>query len=261
MECVYCFSPVDEKANVCKVCTRDLYLFRPLLEKVQALETQLAEYQDPVELKARVEELEGLLAAEQARHEGSQAAPWRLLADVGQFIFIPLALLLLAHALITVVYDVNMLYLRIASVILPMPFGFYLFKPRKRSILGWFVATAGLAAGSVIGMSAITAWIDHTPVMPQSMVEWREFIEYASSITFSLLTGMLLGGMAYHRAHRARQPKDAPFLTALVAGFTKGKSSPKDIHETIKKLEEMGGSLVAAGTTAMSIYTGLKAFM
>jgi hypothetical protein len=93
------------------------------------------------------------------------------------------------------------------------------------------------------------------------MVEWREFIEYAASITFSFLTGMLLGGMSYHRKHRVRVKKDAPFLTALVAGFTNGKSSPKDIHDTIKKLEEMGGSLVAAGTTAMSIYTGLKAFM
>jgi hypothetical protein len=261
MECVYCLSPVDDKANVCKVCTRDLYLFRPLLEKVQALETKLADYQDPVELKARVEELEGLLAAEQTRHEESQATSWRLFLDVGQFIFIPLALLLLAHALITVVYDINMLYLRIASVLLPMPFGFYLFKGKKRSIFGWFVATAGLAVASVIGMSAITGWIDQTPVMPQSLVEWREFLEYAASITFSFLTGMLLGGMAYHRAHRVRRTKDAPFLTALVTGFTKGKSSPKDIHETIKKLEEMGGSLIAAGTTAMSIYTGLKAFM
>lgn len=261
MECVYCLSTVDDKANVCSVCTRDLYLFRPLLEKVNELESKLADYQDPVELKARIEELEGVLAAEQAAKTAKQATPLRLIADLGQFIFIPLALLLLAHALITVVYDAHMLYLRIASVILPMPFGFYLFKTNQRSILGWFLATAGLAAASVIGMSAITGWVDKTPVMPQSMIEWREFIEYATSITFSFLTGMLVGGMSYHRAHRVHKTKDAPVLTALLAGFTKGKSSPKDIHETIKKLEEVGGSLVAAGTTAMSIYTGLKAFM
>lgn len=261
MECMYCLSQVDEKANVCKVCTRDLYLFRPLVEKVQALEAKLAEYQDPVDLKAKIDELEGLLATEQARQEENQDTFWRLVVDVGQFIFIPLALLLLAHALITVVYDVNMLYLRIASVILPMPFGFYLFRVRRRSILGWFVATGALAAASVIGMSAITGWVDQTPVMPQSMLEWREFIEYAASITFSLLTGMLLGGSAYHRAHRSRQTKEAPFLSALVKGLMEGKSSPKDIHQAIKKLEEMGGSLMAAGTTAMSIYTGLKAFM
>jgi hypothetical protein len=261
MECVYCFSTVDDKANVCKVCKRDLYLFQPLLEKVKELEGKLAEHQDPVELRARVDELEAQLAAERVQAERKQATPWRVLADICQFIFIPLVLLLLAHALVTVVYDINMLYLRIVSMVLPLPFGIYLFKSRQRSILAWFLGTAVLAAASVIGMSAITGWVDQTPVLPQSMVEWREFIEYATSITFSFLTGMLLGGMSYHRKHRVRVKKEAPFLMALVAGFTKGNSSPKDIHDTIKKLEEMGGSLVAAGTTAMSIYTGLKAFM
>lgn len=261
MECVYCLSAVDDKANVCKVCTRDLYLFRPLLEKVKELEDKLAEHQDPVELQARVDELEGLLVAERARMDKKEATPWRLLADVGQFIFIPLALLLLAHALIVVVYDINMLYLRIASVALPLPFAFYLFKTQKRSLLGWFLATAFLAASSVIGMSAITGWVDHTPVMPQSMIEWREFLEYAASITLSFLTGMLLGGVSYHRAHRVVKKKDGPFLSAIVSRFSKGSMSKGDMHDKIQKLEEIGGSLIAAGTTAMSIYTGLKGFM
>ena len=261
MECVYCLSAVDEKANVCKVCTRDLYLFRPLLEKVKELEKKLTEHQDPVELQARVEELEGLLAAERVRIDKKEATPWRLMADVGQFIFIPLALLLLAHALIVVVYDINMLYLRIASVALPLPFAFYLFKAKTRSMLGWFLATALLAASSVVGMSGITAWVDHTPVMPQSMIEWREFVEYAASITFSFLTGMLLGGLVHHRANRVVKKKDGPFLRAFVSKFSNGSSSPADMHAKIQKLEEIGGSLIAAGTTAMSIYTGLKGFL
>jgi hypothetical protein len=261
MQCAYCLSPVDAEANVCKVCKRDLYLFRPLLAKVQELEAKLAEHQSASALQARVDELEALLAAERLRAEQQNAGGWRVVLDLGQFIFIPLALLLLAHALITVVYDVNLLYLRVASMVLPLPFGFYLFKNRKRHLFAWFVATAGLAAASVVGMSAITGWVDHTPVMPQSMVEWREFLEYATSITFSFLTGMLIGGMAYHRAHRVRTPAQKPFLSALVSGFSKGNLSQSDMQQTIKKLEEVGGSLVAAGTTAMSIYTGLKAFM
>ncbi|WP_310613485.1 hypothetical protein [Limnohabitans sp.] len=261
MQCVYCLSAVDDKANVCKVCTRDLYLFRPLLEKVKELETKLAEHQDPVELQARVDELEALLVAERSRMDKKEATPWRLITDVGQFIFIPLALLLLAHALIVVIYDINMLYLRIASVALPLPFAFYLFKTQKRSLLGWFIATAFLAASSVIGMSAITAWVDHTPILPQSMIEWREFLEYAASITLSFLTGMLLGGVAYHRAHRVVKKKDGPFLSALVSKFSNGSTSPMDMHEKIQKIEEIGGSLIAAGTTAMSIYTGLKDYL
>lgn len=261
MKCVYCLSAVDDQANVCKVCTRDLYLFRPLLEKVKELEAKLAEHQDPVELQVRVEELEGLLAAERARMDEKEATPWRLMADVGQFIFIPLALLLLAHALIVVVYDINMLYLRVASVALPLPFAFFLFKTKKYSLFGWFIATAFLAASSVIGMSAITGWVDHTPILPQSMIEWREFLEYAASITLSFLTGMLLGGVAYHRAHRVVKKKDGLFLSAIVSRFSKENISKGDMHEKIQKIEEIGGSLIAAGTTAMSIYTGLKGFL
>jgi len=261
MQCVYCLSQIDDEANVCKVCKRDLYLFRPLLAKVQELEGKLTEHQSSTELQARVEELETLLATEQFRHEQKGAGWLRVMLDMCQFIFIPLALLLLAHVLITVIYDVNLLYLRVASMMLPLPFGFYLFKNRKRHLFAWFVATAGLAAASVVGMSAITAWVDHTPVMPQTLVEWREFLEYAASIAFSFLTGMLIGGMAYHRTHRAQTHKETPFLSALVTGFAKGNLSPADLQKTIKKLEDMGGSLVAAGTTAMSIYTGLKALM
>jgi len=261
MQCVYCLSAIEDEANVCKVCKRDVYLFRPLLVKVRELEEKLTEHQNATALQTRVEELEALLLAEQLRHEQKKAGWLHVMLDVCQFIFIPLALLLLAHALITVVYDVNLLYLRVASMIFPLPFGFYLFKDNPRHLFAWFAATAGLAAASVVGMSAITGWVDHTPVMPQSLVEWREFLEYAASITFSFLTGMLIGGMAYRRTHRIRVQKKTPLLSALVTGFTKGNLSPADLQKTIKKLEEMGGSLVAAGTTAMSIYTGLKAFM
>ena len=129
MECVYCLSPVDDKATVCKVCTRDVYLFRPLLARVQELEAQLAE-QDPTTLQARIDELESLLIAERARSAKEEIKLWRSMADLAQFILIPLTLLLLAHALIVVVYDLNMLYLRIASVVLPLPFAFYLFKSK-----------------------------------------------------------------------------------------------------------------------------------
>ncbi len=260
MECVYCLSPIDDKATVCKVCTRDVYLFRPLLARVQELEAQLAE-QDPTTLQVRIDELESLLVAERARSEKEEFKLWRSMADLAQFILIPLTLLLLAHALIVVVYDLNMLYLRIASVVLPLPFAFYLFKSKQRSLLGWFLATAFLAASSVIGMSAVTGWIDHTPVMPQSMVEWREFLEYAASITLSFLTGMLLGGVARHRVMRVVNKKNNPFLSTIMSRFSKGGSSTSDMREKMQKIEEVGGGLIAAGTTAMSIYTGLKDFL
>ncbi len=110
-------------------------------------------------------------------------------------------------------------------------------------------------------MSAVTGWIDHTPVMPQSLVEWREFLEYAASITLSFLTGMLLGGVARHRVMRFVSKKNSPFLSVIMSRFSKGGSSTSDMREKMQKIEEVGGGLIAAGTTAMSIYTGLKDFL
>ncbi len=261
MECPYCLTLVDDGASVCKTCTRDVYLFRSLLEKIETLEQTIQTHQDPVDLRLQIEHLQKQLDEERVLREKRESTPIYVLRDIGQFLFIPLFLLLLAHALITVIYDMDMIFLRIASVLFPLPFGFYLFKTKRRFLLGWFAATAGLALSSVIGMSAITGWVDQTPVLPQSMIEWREFLEYSASITFSFLTGMLLGGMAYHRAHRLKAKPVGPLLTVLLSKLNKGKSSPEDLQKTIKKLEEIGGNLIAAGSTAMSVYTGLKAFM
>jgi hypothetical protein len=106
-------------------------------------------------------------------------------------------------------------------------------------------------------MSAITGWIDHTPVMPQNLLEWKEFIESACSIAFSFLTGMLLGGVAYHRAHRHKNAGH-PVLKLLVTQIGEGKLSPDSIQQIIKKLEGLGSTVLALGATATSLYTGLK---
>jgi len=49
-----------------------------------------------------------------------------------------------------------------------------------------------------------------------------------------------------------------PFIKAVVSGLGKGRISPSGIHRIMKALEEYGGTVVAFGTTALSIYTGLK---
>ena len=261
MKCPYCLSLVEDEAVVCKVCTKDLYLFKPLLQKIRSLEEQIQTHQSYEDLEQRILDLESAL---EKAHEASHSQPegmMRHLFNVAQFFFIPLALLLLGHALITVVYDLPLLYLRIISVILPMPFGYALFRSRKRVLLPWFLGASALASGAVIGMSAITGWIDHTPVMPQSVLEWKEFIEYAASITFSFLTGMLLGNMGYQRTHRKTKSNASPFLRTVVAHISEGKLSGEAIQQLVSKLESLGGTAVAVGTTAMSVYTGLKSLL
>ncbi|MEI6113050.1 MAG: hypothetical protein WCP99_00645 [Burkholderiales bacterium] len=263
MNCPYCQSEVHPDAVVCKTCHRDFYLVKPMMEKIAALEKQLAEVPDISVQLARIALLEQQLAESKSTAPPPAApggeAPF---ADVLAYLVLPLLLLLAAHALITVVFDLNVLYLRVVSIVLPMPFGFLLFRKHARRMLPWFLGVVVLALASVIGMSGITSLVDGTPVMPQNNFEWREVIEYSASIAFSFLTGMLLGTVALVSGDgpQSTQPK-GPVVRLLSFAIDDGKVSPEKLHAHLKKLQEYGGTIVALCTTVFSIYTGLKHFL
>jgi hypothetical protein len=258
MICPYCLSEVAEEAVVCKTCTRDLYLFKPMMAKVAELEKRLSEIPDHEAYEKRIGELELMLDEQEQKLVAPKAiSDW--IVDIALYLVVPLLVLLLAHWLITVVYDTKMIYLRIISIALPLPFAYLLFRGHQNRLLPWFMGVVFLAISSVIGMSWITSLVDHTPVLPQNLFEWKEVIEYSASITFSFLTGMLLGGVAYTSEQRYRRTKTiSPLINVVAAGLSDGQLSPRSIHGIMKALQEYGGTIVALGTTALSIYTGLK---
>lgn len=259
MKCPYCLSEVDAEAYVCRTCTKDLYLFKPLMQKISDLEEALSHVKDNEALQARIVELEGYVHDLQNKTEEQGEAGFGRLLLWGRTLLIPLIILLIAHALITVVYDVNLLYLRIVSIVVPFPFAYWLFQQKKRSVAPWFLAAVFLAAGAVVGMSTITSWVDHSPILPQTGIEWKEFVEYSASISFSFLTGMLLGTFAYLKRIRSnRQVAVNPWVKALVNGLGDGKLSPDALQKLMHKINEFGGTAIALGTTALSVYTGLK---
>jgi len=260
MQCPYCLSEVLEEALVCKTCSRDLYLFKPMMAKVEELEVQIAQSLTSELYQQRIQELELLLQEHQSQHAQRSWTDWAI--DIALYLLVPLILLLLAHWVITVVYDTKMVYLRVISMVLPLPFAYILFKEHPHKILPWFIGVLFLAISSVIGMSWITSQVDHSPVWPQSIFEWREVLEYATSIAFSFLTGMLLGGVAYANKNRCVSP--ILFSSAInrsSESLGKSKVSLKSIHGGMKTLHDSGSTIVALGTTAISIYTGLKGIL
>ncbi len=259
MKCPYCLSDVDEEATACKFCTKDLYLFQPMMKKVADLERQLEDIPDREAYERRIIELEELLKEREDEAVSERRSTLSLVKNIFVYLVTPLLLLLVAHALIIVVYDTKELYLRIISMILPLPFGYFLFKSHKHPIFPWFIGAAFLAIASVIGMSGITSLVDRTPIFPQNAFEWREVLEYSASIAFSFLTGMLLGGMAFiARQSKRRSSTISPLLKAIASGLSDGKMSPANIEAVMKRLQGFFGTAVALATTAISIYTGLK---
>lgn len=84
-------------------------------------------------------------------------------------------------------------------------------------------------------------------------VSTHEVIEYSASIAFSFLTGMLLGGVTRVRT----SVKKANLLKSITkASETEGVID--QVHGHIKRWQGYGGTIVALGTTVLSIYTGLK---
>ncbi len=256
MNCPYCLSEVSEEAHVCKTCRRDLYLFKPMMTKIASLEGQLAAIPSQEVSELRIAELEYLLDEQNQKLANRSLFAW--VEDIAVYLVMPLLLLLLAHWLIAIVYDTKMIYLRIISMVLPLPFAYFLFKSHAHKLFPWFIGIVFLAIASVIGMSWITSLVDHSPVWPQNLFEWREVLEYSASIAFSFLTGMLLGRVAYASKQRRRQVSIMSALIKVASTQSAGGVSIQGMHGLMKSLQEYGGTVVALGTTAVSIYTGLK---
>lgn len=261
MKCPYCLSEVADAALACPHCTKDLYLFKPMMQRVAELEAELSG-EERESLLERIERLEAELANRpQPGAQDDRVGMLRSAGAVLTFLVLPLVLLLVGHGLITIVYDTKLIYLRLISIAIPAAFGYALMSSRKRRLLPWFLMAAALAIASVFGMSYMTHWVDGTPVMPANLFEWREFIEYGVSIAASFLSGMILGRTVYVRHARIVKPKTGG-AGAVRHGKTEAERlSAAGAMDLMKTLEEHIGTVTALGSSVLSAYTGLKGFL
>jgi hypothetical protein len=136
-----------------------------------------------------------------------------------------------------------------------LPFGTLLASHQRHP--RWLLAlmTIALAGVAVLGMSALTALVDGTPVLPSGLREWREFIEYAASIGLSFVSGLIIGGMS---RQRARVQRKAGLSVALARLVSNGAEKTEQFQALVKKFNDLGGTLTAAGTTLAAVYAGLQ---
>ena len=273
MRCPYCVSEIADEALACPRCARDLYLFKPLLEKIGQLEKAVAESAKATAANAETriavleKELAELKAAQanaipvevvEVQKEQQEAKPGYLGAVV-QVLLPALILLIAAHGFLLFVYDVKPLYLRVATIMIPVPFGFYLSLNHADEFRKSVCAAVVLALAGVFAMLGVTAMIDKVPLMPQDLRDWRETMEYVLSIALAFVTGLLLGKYKAHQ--NIEQVQKNRFVLLLSRALTPNDEGKLGIEKAYKKVNKMVEAVTPAATGAASIYAGIKAFL
>jgi len=250
MECPYCAETIKDEAIVCKNCSRDLRLVLPVINEIQETVLELDR------LQRQLDHVNASL--------GLFDRPLRyLFFNGGIYVLLPSLLLLAAHFVVTVTLNVAPLYLRIASVIIPLPFGMAAFAFGKIGYRGAFGLGALTAAVSVTGMLAVIAYIDGASMIPASTREWRETFEYGLSIALSFLTGNTLVTLVLFilpsTIASSGKPNAAAYRIARMLGQHVGRETMRRRARRIQDLMQTIGPLAGVvATAAGSVYTGLK---
>ena len=250
MECPYCAETIKRAAVVCKGCGRDLRLVRAVILEIHTVAGELDRMQ------RQLDSVNTRLAL--------RDAPVRFIARHAALYVVPAVLLLLvAHYLITIQFNLSLLYLRLASFAIPLPFGMAAYVVSKIGYRSAFGLGALLAFFSVSGMLTVVGIVDNVPIIPQTFLEWRESLEYGLSIALAFLTGNIFGLLVFvllsNTLASGGKPSKGAFRVARALGYHVGEQTMRSRVRRIQHLMRTVGPLAGVvASAAGSAYAGLK---
>lgn len=253
MECPFCAEDFNDASLVCKSCGRDLRLVRPIIEE------NLRLVREAGRLQLQVNRLRA------AEERWSSSLGWWTV-HLGIYLLVPIALLLAMHYATTVLFNVSLLYLRLGSIAIPLPFGFALLMLSHHDVRWSALYGAVVGAVSVAGMLMVVGYTDNVQILPEDAREWREVLEYAVSIMLAYVTGNVLAALVERMLPRTLDATSAPNpMVVQAVRIFGGPASSQTLRRRAQKVSDnlgkIGTAAGALGTAGASIYSGLRVLM